>query len=189
MSGRLAISALSVLAFAIAVPASFADKGQAPAKLSFFSGGHGAHAHWQKKARVIEIATTTEGYAGVDVKHVEGTPTEEYPGSSFDVKSDFDGASLGSPRLVVRFSDGGRAELRPLANSTSWETVGDGNWDNNGGTCGFVYQTNWANVQSCHVGTTVTSVFMVADPYGHTHWIDNLDTAGRLFSGPKDNGK
>jgi hypothetical protein len=89
---------------------------------------------------------------------------------------------------VIRFSDGGRAELRPLMNTTSWQQVADPNWDNNGGTCGFQFQTTWQNVQSCHAGTFVVDVRMVADPYGFTHWIDNLNTAGKVFNEAADNG-
>jgi hypothetical protein len=186
-----------------AVPASAQaaqDKGNARPTVSFFSGGQGANAHWQHDTadspsednqQDIEINTTTAptGFAGVDVHHVTGTPTASYPNSSFDVKSDFTGPSLGSPRLVILFSDGGRAELRPLTNTTSWQTVSDPNWDNNGGTCGFQFQTTWNAIQACHAGTVVTDVFLVADPYGHTHWIDNLNTAGKTWSQAADNGR
>jgi hypothetical protein len=194
---RLALP--SILALALAAAPASADSGSAPAKLDFWSGGKGAQAHWQNdpadstaddNTQDIEIVTTADGgYAGFEVRHVEGTPTAAYPSSSFEVKSDYNGPSFGSPRLVVRFSDGGSATLRPNGdNTTSWQTVGDGNWDNSGGTCGFLYQTNWSTVQGCHAGTTVTSVFMVADPYGHTHWIDNLNTAGVVFSDARANG-
>jgi hypothetical protein len=197
------ISTVAVLTGAIALSlagsASAADQGHAPATLSFFSGGGGANAHWQHDTadapnddnqQDIEINTTTapNGFAGVTVHHVAGTPTAAYPNSSFDVKSDFTGPSLGSPRLVIQFSDGGRAELRPLTDTTSWQTVSDPNWDNNGGTCGFVFETTWSVIQACHAGTFVTDVFLVADPYGHTHWIDNLNTAGKVFNEAADNG-
>lgn len=120
--------------------------------------------------------------------HVFGTPTQSYPNSSFEVKSSMAGPSLGSPCLVVQFSDGGRGELRPLTNSTEWEPVADPNWDNNGGTCGFRFQTTWEEVQECHPGTFVVGVYLVADPYGFTHWIDNLNTAGKIWNEAADNG-
>ena len=188
---------------AIALPAAAQaaqDKGNAPPKLSFFSGGdEGANAHWQHdrddspaddNLQDIEINTTTapNGFAGVNVHHVFGTPTASYPNSRFEVKSDFAGPSLGSPRLVILFSDGGRAELRPLTNNQSWQEVEDPNWDNNGGSCGFVFQTTWNVVQGCHAGTVVTDVFIVADPYGRTHWIDSLTTAGKTWGRAADNG-
>jgi hypothetical protein len=192
-----------VAALAWALPAAAAqaaqDKGNAAPTLSFFSGGQGANAHWQHdpadsptddNEQDIEINTTApNGFAGVDVHHVYGTPTASYPNSRFQVKSDFAGPSLGSPRLVIRFSDGGRAELRPLANSPTWQDVDDPNWDNNGGTCGFVFQTTWNVVQGCHAGTFVTDVFLVADPYGNTHWIDSLTTAGKTWDEAADNGR
>jgi hypothetical protein len=200
---RLWPTLLSAVLIAV-VPAASAqakqDKGKAQPTVSFFSGGGGANAHWQhdpadspndEDQQDIEINTTTDpnGFAGVDVHHVFGTPTASYPNSSFEVKSNFTGPSLGSPRLVILFSDGGRAELRPLTNTTSWQTVSDPNWDNNGGTCGFLFQTTWNTIQGCHAGTTVTDVFLVADPYGHTHWIDNLNTAGKNWSRAADNGR
>jgi hypothetical protein len=197
------ISKVAVLtgafALSLAGAASAADQGNAPATLSFFSGGGGANAHWQHDTadspnddnqQDIEINTTTAptGFAGVTVHHVAGTPTAAYPNSSFEVKSNMAGPSLGSPRLVVQFSDGGDASLRPLMNTTSWQEVADPNWDNRGGSCGFRFQTSWQDIQQCHVGTVVTNVFLVADPYGFTHWIDNLNTAGKVFNEAPDNG-
>ena len=174
------------------------DNGNAPAKLSFCGTDAGGSAHWQHdeadspnddNLQDIELVTTAPaGFARIDVMHVFGTPTEEYPSSSYEVKSDTAGPSLGSPRLVVNFSDGGSGHLRPLMNSTEWEAVTDGNWDNNGGECGYVFQTTWQEVQDCHPGTYVTSVHWVADPYGFTHWFDNLNTAGRTWNDAQDNG-
>jgi hypothetical protein len=179
------------------------DKGNAGPTLSFYSGGAGANAHWQNDRadsqdddnhQDIEINTTTAptGFAGVTVHHVYGMPTIDYPSSRFEVKSNVPGPggvpSLGSPRLVILFSDGGRAELRPLLNTPDWQPVSDPNWDNNGGTCGFVYETTWENVQSCHAGTFITDVYIATDPYGLTYWIDNLTTAGKNWSQAADNG-
>ena len=196
------LSSLAMVALGVAllaVPAQAAqDRGKAAPKLSFYSGGQGANAHWQKDAgdspnddntQDIEIRTTAAGgFAGVDVHHVYGWPTATYPNSSFEVKADVPGPSLGSPRLVVRFSDGGRAELRPLALTNAWQEVADPNWDSNGGTCGYRYQTTWQQVQACHAGTVVTDVFVATDPYGLTYWIDNLNTAGRNWNEAADNG-
>jgi hypothetical protein len=174
------------------------DNGNAPEKLSFCGTDAGGSAHWQNdpddspnddNTQDIEMVTTAPaGFARIDVMHVFGTPTADYPNSSYEVKSNMAGPSLGSPRLVVNFSDGGSGHLRPLMNSMSWQLVADPNWDNNGGTCGFVFQTTWQNVQSCHAGTFVTSVHWVADPYGFTHWFDNLNTNGRVWNEAQDNG-
>jgi hypothetical protein len=173
------------------------DNGNAPAKLSFCGTG-GGQAHWQHdpadspnddNLQDIEIVTTaTGGFGRIDVMHVFGTPVEEYPNSSYEVKSDVAGPSLGSPRLVIEFSDGGDASLRPLTNTTDWQLVEDPNWDNRGGTCGFLFQTDWQTIQGCHAGAVVTAAYLIADPYGFTHWIDNLETAGRLWNEAQDNG-
>ena len=173
------------------------DGGNAPAKLSFCGTG-GGQAHWQNdpndspnddNTQDIELVTTPlGGFARIDVMHVAGTPVEEYPNSSYEVKSDQAGPSLGSPRLVIQFSDGGDASLRPLMNTTEWQEVADPNWDNRGGTCGFQFQTSWQDIQQCHAGAVVTAAFWVADPYGFTHWFDNLNTAGRLWNEAADNG-
>jgi hypothetical protein len=189
-------SALALVGAASAQAAT--DRGNAPATLSFFSGGAGANAHWQHdpddspnddNLQDIEINTTAPaGFAGVNVHHVYGTPTASYPNSSFEVKSNVAGPSLGSPRLEIRFSDGGRGQLRPLTNTTEWQEVADPNWDNNGGTCGFRFQTTWQEIQACHPGTFVVDVRLIADPYGFTHWIDNLNTAGKVFNEAADNG-
>ncbi len=198
-------SLAAVMALGVGITAGSAqaaqDRGNAPPKLSFYSGGQGANAHWQNdrndspnddNTQDIEIRTTaTGGFAGVEVHHVYGTPTAEYPDSSFEVKSNAPAPntpSLGSPRLVVQFSDGGRAELRPLFLSPEWEEVTDPNWDNNGGTCGFLYETTWETVQACHAGTFVTDVYIATDPYGFTYWIDNLNTAGKVWNEAADNG-
>ncbi len=62
---------------------------------------------------------------------------------SFDFMADQTGAGGGSPRLVVVFSDGGNAALRPLAWTANTWTTEDGmtssDWDNNTGGCGFLY--------------------------------------------------
>jgi hypothetical protein len=173
------------------------DRGGAPPKLSFCTSGGDAEAHWQHdpadspnddNMQDIELVTTTSDHARIDVMHVFGTPVEEYPNSSYEVKSSMVGPSLGSPRLVIQFSDGGDASLRPLINTTSWQEVSDPNWDNRGGTCGFRFQTTWQDIQQCHAGQTVVGVFLTTDPYGFTHWIDNLDTAGKVWNEAADNG-
>jgi hypothetical protein len=188
---------------ALAGPAAAADNGNAGPTLSFYSGGQGAQAHWQHdrndspdddNLQDIKIRTTTSprGFAGVLVHHVEGTPVEAYPNSRFEVKTNGVApsgvSSLGSPRLVIQFSDGGRAELRPLLLFPEWQTVQDPDWDNNGGTCGFLYETTWNVIQGCHAGAVVTNAYIATDPYGFTYYIDNLETAGKTWSQAADNG-
>ncbi len=116
---------------------------------------------------------------------------------SFSYKPNASGAGGGSPRLVIEFSDGGSADLRPL-NWTAgvWELVdgltlsGNAGWDNNGGTCGFVYNTSWAAVLACHAGTSITSIFLVNDS-GWLHdpeqvILDGANINGIPFGATKD---
>lgn len=190
---------LAALAVLVVVPSAWAaDNGNAPATLSFFSSGGGAHAGWvhtddqppgDTDSQSIQIDTTADGYAGVLVHHVYGWPTESFPNSSYDFKAATPGTSEGSPRLVILFSDGGRAELRPLFWTTTWQKVADPNWDNNGGVCGYLYEQNWNTVQACHPGTYVTNEYITTDPgLPNDFRIDNLETAGKTFSNASDNG-
>lgn len=198
------VTALCVVTAAGAVPAWAADNGNAPPTLSFFSGGGGAHADWfhtydqppgDTDNQAIRIHDTTDpnGYAGVLVHHVYGQPTATFPDSKFDFKSNLvSPSSLGYPRLVILFSDGGRAELRPLTWQQSWTTVVDPNWDNHGGatpSCLFMYETTWPDVQSCHPGTFITNAYITTDPgIDVTFYIDNLMVDGKTFSSASDNG-
>lgn len=178
----------TVLGVGLAAPAGAA--GQADPNMSFFSGP-GAHAGWGVDRtnagvnHVIQLDTTTSpsGYAGAVVGHVEGTPIEDFGASSFDVKSSDDVASQGSPRLHVKFSDGGSADLRPVDNTTDWQAVGDGaEWDNNGTPCAYQYAATWSQIEACHPGTTVTGAYLIADGYyGVDHLIDNLSVNGTTF--------
>lgn len=110
----------------------------------------------------------------------------------FDFKASVTGDSGGSPRIVLVFSDGGNATLRPLAlTEGTWVTL-DGmtgnDWDNNGGVCGFVYATTYAGVVACHPGASITGIFVVNDSgwlYGFEQVIiDNImiEAPGFLIS-------
>jgi hypothetical protein len=192
---------LAVLA-ALASPAgALGDSGNAPPTLSFFSGGGGAFAGWlqtsdqppgdtDRQAIQIHDTTAPTGYAGVLVHHVYGIPTATFPDSSFDFKSSVASpSSLGYPRLVIIFSDGGNASLRPLTWTTSWQQgVTSPNWDNNAGGCGFLFQTTWQAIQNCHPGTFVTNAFVTTDPgIDVTFLLDNLTVDGKRFTSAKDN--
>lgn len=112
---------------------------------------------------------------------------------SFDFKSNVASAqSGGSPRLRIRFDDGGSIDLRPLqwTGGEVWQHV-DGsssNWDNdgNGGACGFQFQITYDQALSCHPGADVVGVHVVTDsgwlvsPY--THWVDNITYDGTTIS-------
>jgi hypothetical protein len=193
------VAALTAL-FALPLGAAAADNGNAPATLSFFSGGGGAHAGWvatddqpaedSDYHQAIRIHDTVSGYAGVLVHHVYGWPTATFPNSSFDFKSSLvSPSSLGYPRLVVQFSDGGNASLRPLTWQQTWTKVTDPNWDNNAGGCGFRFETTWQMIQACHPGTFITNEYITTDPGIEVDFlIDNLETAGKTFSSASDNG-
>lgn len=195
-TGALVV-ALAAL-FVLPLGASAADNGNAPPTLSFFSGGGGAHAGWvatddqppfDTDHQAIQIHDTTASYAGVLVHHVYGMATATFPNSSFWFKSNLVAPSLGYPRLVIQFSDGGRGELRPLTWQPNWTQVADPNWDNNGGVCGFVYETTWQTVQACHPGTFITNEYITTDPGIDVDFlIDDLTTAGKTWSSASDNG-
>ena len=199
-----------ILSFALVAAALVA----APT-LSFFSGGDGAHADWivtsdqppgDTDNQAIELQTTNDaptfskGYAGILVHHVTGIPAGAFPDSSFWVKTpNFTGPSEGSPRLVVEFqtatgASDGYADLRPLTLSPTWQQVSDQTnypnsaWDVMGGPCGFRYSVMWSVVQSCFPADTTLAVFIVADPYGIYHLIDDINVDGKNFSSASDNG-
>lgn len=199
MNKRVSWALVAALAAVVGVPSAWAaGNGNAPATLSFFSSGSGAHAGWvhtddqppgDTDSHAIQIHTTDTGYAGVLVHHVYGWPTATFPNSSFDFKAAVPGASQGSPRLVIQFSDGGNAVLRPLFWTTDWQKVADPNWDNTGGTCLFLYEQDWNTVQACHARTIVTNEYITTDPgLPNNFLIDNLATAGKTFSNASDNG-
>jgi hypothetical protein len=200
----------------LAVPAiAFAGSGRASPTLSFFSGGDAAHADWLATAdqppqdtdnQAIELQTTNDaptfskGYAGILVHHVAGIPAANFPDSEFWLKTPNNNeASLGSPRLVVEFQTSagvfdGYGDLRPGALMSSWQDVSDQNnypstaWDVMGGPCTFRYNVHWTDVQSCFAGDTVSNVFLVADPYGIYHLIDDLTVDNKTFTDAADNG-
>lgn len=195
----IAIAAATAAALSVGtIPAGAA--GRTAPSVSFFEGGEG-NAHWSQDessggdrfSMELEVPDAVS-YAGIDLHHEEGRPAPEHA-PSFDFYSTATGPSLGSPRLVILFSDAGKAELRPLAwAQDEWTTVGggDNNWDNNGGTCGYLYQTTYDAVRACHPGATVTAAFLVSDsgyayPEGYTHYIDNLEYDGTTISRPSDN--
>jgi hypothetical protein len=163
------------------------------------SGGYGLVT--DSETCVVNPMTCPWGvtYGGAELV---GGPTspEALTSIAFSYKPDTTGAGGGSPRLVIQFSDGGSADLRPL-NWTAgvWELV-DGlapsantGWDNYGGSCGFLYNTTWAGVLACHVGTSITGIFLVNDS-GWLHdpeqvILDGANINGIPFGPTKDSCK
>jgi Ca2+-binding RTX toxin-like protein len=189
------------LAFVVAIASLVATAAPASAQdlevNNFFSGGAG-EAGWADEPtpppgsfenRGIRLHVPTyDSFAGVDLTGMEGeAPPATAP--SFDFYSNQGGSSGGSPRLVVRFSDGGSADLRPLTRTAdTWTTVdGSGtNWDNNGGTCGFQFGIDWDAVVACHAGATVTDVDVIVDtfdplPLPLTVFVDNIQYDGETI--------
>jgi len=192
----LLIAVTSAAALAIA-PAWGSSGGRTAQSESFFAYGN-ASAHWDNSqdadddgfSQVYEVNDATS-YAGTTLHHVEGLPAPADP-PSFDFKTSQDGnPSVGSPRLVIVFADGGNIQLRPLFWDSSW-THEDGNsndWDNYGGTCGFRYERSYEEVKACHPDQLVTAAFIVTDaPYApYKVWIDNVQYDGKTISQPSDN--
>jgi hypothetical protein len=141
---------------------------------------------------------TASDYAGADLNGVAGPPPSTPP--SFDFYSTVTGASGGSPRLVMVFSDNTSTSpsdmsLRPLSWTSGTWTHEDGastDWDNRGGTCGFLYEQSYSVEMACHAGKTVTDVFVVTDsawlagPY--THYIDNIAYGSAFITSPEESG-
>jgi hypothetical protein len=168
--------------------------------------------------QAIELQTTNDaptfskGYAGILVHHVTGIPAAAFPDSAFWNKTQCpyfgEPYTQGSPRLVVEFQNAagqfdGYGDLRENVRGCDWEQVSDSEfprpnstpgaypnsaWDVMGGPCVFRYNVQWSDVQACFSPDTVLSVFLVADPYGINHLIDDITVNGKTFSSASDNG-
>jgi hypothetical protein len=212
---RLIWPLLATTAIFVTMPTiALSDNGHASPTLSFFSGGDGAHADWLATSdqplgdtdnQAIRLQTTNDapafekGFAGVLVHHVTGIPAAKFPDSEFWLKTPNNNeASLGSPRLVVEFQTStgafdGYGDLRPGFLMSSWQDVSDQNnypstaWDVMGGPCSFRYNVHWTDVQTCFAGDTTLAVFLVADPYGIYHLIDDINVDGKTFTDAANN--
>ena len=96
--------------------------------------------------------------------------------------------------MVVEFSDGGNATLRPLGfTAGDWNHV-DGmsgsDWDNAGGSCGYAFAATWTAVVACHPGETITGMWIVNDSgwlypsTGLTVTLDDINVNDLVPSGP-----
>jgi hypothetical protein len=150
--------------------------------------------------------TYAKGYAGILVHHVSGIPAADFPDSSFWNRTPdpyiFEPYTQGSPRLVVAFQNAagqpdGYADLRQVVRGHGWEDVSDvtdypnSAWDvMNKPTVpciGFTYSLTWSDVQTCFAGDTTRAVYLVADAYGISHLIDDINVDGTTFSSASDN--
>lgn len=191
----LAVTMLTlVIALLAMTPTAFASSSGNRAWESFDK------AHWVKGAGnpgfgLVTTSNSTYLDGGIQLKY-SFTPTNPITitNLSFDFNANQTGGSGGSPRMVVIFSDGGNADLRPLTWTANTWTHLDGmtgnNWDNNGGTCGFVYATTWTGVLACHSGATVSVIFVVNDSgwlyptTGEQVTLDNVTVNNLIATGP-----
>lgn len=198
---RLSVAVLLVVMI-FALSTSLGAQPRTKPNISFFVGGNG-NASWQAGESHggednMAVALTVPGnsppdYAGIFFNRAGGSAPVNEP--SFWLKSSVISASGGSPRLVLFWSDGGSSQLRPLVWTGDWQQVGAGSaindWDNNGGSCGFLYATTYATTVGCHTSAFVVSTFIVTDsgwliqPY--VHFIDDISLYGHTFASPKDN--
>lgn len=197
--GRLARRAsATALLFSAGLLGALAQTGAAgalaPAGVSFSTGGTGV-AMWvtgqdapgETDNQAIELSAPDGSSFGVaNIMGVPATAPSTPP--SFWFKSLETGNSGGSPRLHIDFTDGGSMELRPLtltANAWTFEDGTSNDWDNNGGTCGFVYEHSYANDLACHTGATVSDVVMIVDQFGNfpgglTVFVDDITYDGLI---------
>lgn len=196
----LRTATVAFVAAMVFAPSAFAERSKP--NIHFFSGPQ-SDAHWTPKdssdanRMSIELDVgplVSGGYAGFELNHVEGTPPPAAEPGFFH-KEDREGPSGGSPRLVIVFPNG-NIQLRPDEWSQEWQEVGnnadDGNWDVNGGNCGFVYDTDYETALGCFPDALVTDVFMVSDsnwlyPTGYLNWVDQLQYNGFTYSHASDN--
>lgn len=197
--------AVFVSCSAVALMLTLPSAAAAAVSEEFFQGGH-ASAGWttldpgppgatetQSIALTVvaDNASDFDDFAGVRFHGLEGAAPAAAPSFAFQ-SSESDPGSGGSPRLVMRFDDGGDMQLRPLSwQAGQWVTVdGEGdNWDVTGGSCGFRFAASYASGLACHSGAAVTSVFLVSDsgwfhPGGYTHYIDDVAYGEVVISRP-----
>ena len=198
---------LAALAALIAVGVSLALAAPAHAQFAFgsFATEGDAQAGWVNE-RNSPLGSTEQQSIGL---FVNGTSASDFSDAararfvgvagaapavppSFDFKAFTVGGSGGSARLVVRFSDGGRGELRPVSLAANVWTHVDGagaDWDNRGGACGDRTSQTYTEIVVCHPGAEVTVVEVINDsgwlyPGGFQMLVDNVSYGGVTISSP-----
>ena len=190
---RVRLLALPVLAVGLAscIPPR-GEPPQPPARTETFAEGN-ATAEWIDGELELFVGTDTGvDYAGAELRGTDASAPVAAP--SFRYYSEVAGPSVGSPRLVIQFTDttdgSDQIELRPVdLVAGEWTTVDgdDALWDAHGGTCGFLYGVTYAEALACHAGQSVTDVFVVSDsgyaypPDGLTLLVDDIDYEGAVI--------
>ena len=180
-------------------------------KAAFFTGGSGS-AGWvngddgfvpgDTDGKVMQLSSPDgSSYGGFVAHAIDGLAASDINSLSYDFRvttAGWTGGGLGSPRLVVEFTDSTSTApsdiaLNPVTDLTpgTWYHMdaGSGAVDNEGGTCGFLYQATLSTALACHPGVTVMDAFVVDDsgwstagPF--TVQVDNLALNGTVYSGP-----
>jgi hypothetical protein len=203
----LSSRALNLAAVAVVAVAALALAAPAHAQLSFgsFATQGDATAGWVSDPNSPPGASDQESIS----LFVNGTSADDFSAAararfvgvsgaapavppSFDFKVFTVGGSGGSVRLVVRFSDGGRIELRPVTLQANVWTHVDGagpGWDNRGGACGDLVNRSYAEVVACHPGADVTGVEVINDSGwlflgGFQVLADNISYGGTTVATP-----
>jgi hypothetical protein len=185
-------------------------------KAAFFSSGTGS-AGWvngsdplvagDTDGKVIQLSSPTYSlsdspynYGGFVAHALDGMPVSSINALSYDFQvttPGWTGGGLGSPRLIVDFTDGsgvvGNIALNPVDNLTSgtWYSLNatTGGVDVSGGTCGYMYQATWGSWQPCFTGDKVADAYVVNDSgWGSngsfTVQVDNLTLNNTVYSAP-----
>ena len=193
-------AAAAVAAGALAMAAAPAATAAPDKDVDFFRNGK-ASAKWSApsddRSIALAVGETVDGgevnYAGVELLDAPSTLPENEP--TFEFSSTVSGGSGGSPRLVVVWEDGGTSALRPLTwTADTWTTVSGSLWEDNTGCSEGTYNLSYAQVQTCHAGDTIESVFVVTDSgwmyeQGYTNYVDDISFGEVLISEPSTGKK
>lgn len=180
-------------------------------KAAFFTGGTGT-AGWvngndgfvpgDTDGKVMQLSSPDgSSYGGFVAHAIDGVAASDINALSYDFQvttPGWTGGGLGSPRLVVEFSDStdsspSEIALNPVTDLTpgTWYHMdaGSGAVDNEGGTCGFLYQASLSTALACHPGVTVMDAFVVDDSGWSTAGpfavqVDNLTLNDTVYSTP-----
>lgn len=192
------------LSVAFVPVASAAPSGSVPggARWSTFGSGQwvpkvgdgGGHGPVTSSAPCATCAYgVTSGGASMKANMLPTTDPNAITALSYDFEANQTGNSGGSPRMVVEFSGGGNAQLRPLTWTADTWTHVDGitgnNWDTTNIAGCPTYATTWTTIEGCVSGQSITAIFVVNDSgwlytSGEQVVLDNLTVNQTVAAGP-----